>query len=198
MTEDQLCRDAMNATSTVVNATGGNNGDLPTNIALSDIDDVTSTLLNNDAWMILEGQEGMDKFGTGPLRDAYLGLGHAKLSKDLNNLNGFLPKWNYPHAIKGTMPSEWGAVNNVRFLLSSVGSVDPLASRLGNDVYNLFIMGLEAMAIVEMDNYSSRFLYRPPVYSDALFQNYTLGTVFAQVPRILNDLWLAKVRVTLR
>jgi N4-gp56 family major capsid protein len=172
--------------------------DLPTNIALSDIDDITATLVTNDAWMILEGQEGVDKFGTGPLRDAFLALGHSKLLKDLNNLNGFLPKWNYPHATNGTLPSEWGAINNVRFLLSSVGSVDALASRLGNDVYNLFILGLESMAIVEMDNYSSRFLYRPPVYSDPLFQNFTLGTVFCQVPRILNDLWLAKVRVTLR
>jgi hypothetical protein len=49
--------------------------DLPTNIALSDIDDITATLVTNDAWMILEGQEGVDKFGTGPLRDAFLALG---------------------------------------------------------------------------------------------------------------------------
>ena len=84
MTEDQLTRDMMAATASAYNCTGGNNGDLPTNMALSDFDEVTSALLSNDA------------FGTGPTRNAFLGLGHTDLSKDFNNLAGFLPKWNYP------------------------------------------------------------------------------------------------------
>ena len=197
MTEDQLTRDMMAATASSYNCTGGNNGDLPTNLSLSDFDEVTAALLGNDAWMILEKQEGENKFGTGPVRNAYLALAHTKLSKDLNNLQGFLPKWHYPSTLK-TVSSEWGSVNNVRILLSSVGSVDPLASRLGNNVYNMFVMGLESLGIVEQDNFTARFLYRPPVYSDPLFQNVTLGTVFAQVPRILNDLWLTKMRCTLR
>jgi N4-gp56 family major capsid protein len=134
---------------------------------------------------------------TGPVRDAFLALGHTKLSKDLNNLQGFLPKWNYPSSLK-TVSSEWGSVNNVRILLSSVGSVDAASSSLGNDIYNIFVMGLESLGIVEQDNFTSRFLYRPPVFSDPLFQNVTLGTVFAQVPRILNDLWLTKMTCTLR
>jgi N4-gp56 family major capsid protein len=197
MTEDQLTRDMMAATASAYNCTGGNNGDLPTNMALSDFDEVTSALLSNDAWMIFDQQEGEDKFGTGPVRNAFLGLGHTDLSKDFNNLPGFLPKWNYPDSRSKTVSSEWGAVNNIRFLLSSVGSVEPLASGLGASVYNIFVQGLESLGIVEQDNYTSRFLFRPAVYSDPLFQNVTLGTVFAQVPRILNDLWLTKVRCTL-
>jgi len=101
MTEDQLCRDMMAATASSYNCTGGANGDLPTNLSVSDFDEVTSTLLTNDAWMILDSQEGENKFGTGPVRDAFLALGHTKLSKDLNNLAGFLPKWNYPHIAIG-------------------------------------------------------------------------------------------------
>jgi hypothetical protein len=101
------------------------------------------------------------------------------------------------NALAKTVSSEWGAVNNIRFLLSSVGSVEPLASGLGASVYNIFVQGLESLGIVEQDNYTSRFLFRPAVYSDPLFQNVTLGTVFAQTPRILNDLWLTKLRCTL-
>jgi len=97
-----------------------------------------------------------------------------------------------------TVSSEWGSINNVRVMLSSVGSVEPNASRIGNSVYNVFVQGLESLGIVEQDNYTAKFLYRPPVFSDPLFQNVTLGTVFAQVPRILNDLWLTKMRCTLR
>lgn len=197
MTEDQLTRDMMAATASMYNCTGGNNGDLPTNLALSDVDEVVATLMTNDAWMILDSIGAEDKFGTGPSREAFLALGHTRLSKDLNNLNGFLSKWNYPTLSK-SVNAEWGAVNNVRFMLSSVGSVSPNASRLGNDVYNVFVQGMESLACVEQDNYSSRFLYRPAVYSDPLFQNVTLGTVFAQVPKILNDLWLINMRCTLR
>lgn len=196
MTEDQLTRDMLAASASVYNCTGGSNGDLPTNLSLADIDEVTSTLLTNDAWMILNRQEGEDRFGTGPVRDAYMALGHTKLSKDINNLNGVISKWNYPNQNE-TLPSEWASVNNVRFFLSSVGSVSPNASGLGNDVYNIFVQGMEALACVEQDNYSARFLYRPPVFSDPLFQNVTIGYVFAEVPRILNDLWITNMRATL-
>ena len=96
MTEDQLTRDMLAASASVYKCSGGNNGDLPSNLSLSDIDEVTSTLLTNDAWMILNRQEGENRFGTGPVRDAYMALGHTKLSKDINNLNGVISKWNYP------------------------------------------------------------------------------------------------------
>jgi N4-gp56 family major capsid protein len=196
MTEDQLTRDMLASTATFYNCTGGGNGDLPTNLSLSDIDEVTSALLTNDAWMMFDTISGEDKFGTGPVRDAYLALGHTNLSKDLNNINGFIAKWNYPNENK-VLRSEWGSVNNVRFMLSSVASVSPNASALGNDVYDIFFQGMESLACVDQDNFSAQFLYRPPVFSDPLFQNITIGTVFAQVPRILNDLWITNVRCTL-
>lgn len=196
MTEDQLTRDMLASTASIYNCTGGSNGDLPTNLSLSDVDTVSAALLSNDAWMMLNNIGGEDKFGTGPVRDAYLALGHTALSKDLNSLNGFIPKWNYPNDNK-VLRSEWGSVNNVRFMLSSVGSTSPNASALGNTVYNVFVQGLEALACVEQDNYSARFLYRPPVFSDPLFQNVTIGYVFAEVPRILNDLWITNMRCTL-
>lgn len=198
MTEDQLTRDMLASTSSIYNCTGGANGDTPTDMSLSDIDEVTSILQTNDAWMILDTIGGEDAFGTGPVRDAYLGLGHTRLSRDLNNVNGFISKWNYPNSTARTLRSEWGTVNNVRFMLSSVGSITPNASNLGNDVFNVFIQGMESLACVYQDNFSSQFLYRPPVYSDPLFQNVTLGYVFAEVPRILNDLWIINMRCTTR
>jgi N4-gp56 family major capsid protein len=196
MTEDQITRDMLAATASIYNCTGGGNGDLPTNLSLSDIDEVTAALLSNDAWMILNTISGEDKFGTAPSRQAYLALGHTNLSKDLNNINGFVSQWNYPNNNR-SIDSEWGSVNNTRWMLSSVGSISPNASALGNDVYNCFIQGMEALACVEQDNYSARFLYRPPVFSDPLFQNVTLGYVMAEVPRILNDLWITNTRCTL-
>lgn len=96
-----------------------------------------------------------------------------------------------------SLRSEWGSINNVRVLLSSVGSISPFASALGADVYNVFVQGMEALACVEQDNFSSSYLYRPAQFSDPLFQNVTIGYVFAEVPRILNDLWITNMRCTL-
>jgi hypothetical protein len=80
--------------------------------------------------------------------------------------------------------------------VSSVGSTTPNGSGLGNTVYNIFVAGMESYCCVEQDNFSARFLYRPPVFSDPLFQNVTIGYVFAEVPRILNDLWIINMRAT--
>ena len=63
MTEDQITRDMLQATASIYNCTGGQNGDIPSNLSLPDIDTVTSTLLSNDAWMILSKIGGEDKFG---------------------------------------------------------------------------------------------------------------------------------------
>ncbi len=33
---------------------------------------------------------------TAPVRDAFIAMCHTDLTKDLNNINSFIPKWNYP------------------------------------------------------------------------------------------------------
>lgn len=197
MTEDQLTRDMMAATATVYYCTGGNNGDDPSNLSLSDIVAVTTMLQGNDAWMILRNQRGEDRFGTGPLRDAYIALAHTDIGGQLESVAGFLPKWNYPSPNEGTLNSEWGAVNNVRFLTSSQGSISFSASGLGANVYNCFVFGRESYAMVEQDNFSSRIIYRPPQFSDPLAQNITLAWTMSQVSRILNDQWIVNMRTTL-
>ena len=63
--------------------------------------------------------------------------------------------------------------------------------------YNIFIVGQESYACIKQEGAMSRFIYRPAVYSGPLAQNVTVGVKFAQVPRILNDAWVANLRVTL-
>ena len=54
------------STAAFINCVGGTNGDNPTNLTRSDIDDVVRALLGNDAYTILDNIEGDDKFGTAP------------------------------------------------------------------------------------------------------------------------------------
>lgn len=95
------------------------------------------------------------------------------------------------------LTSEWGSTGNLRWLLSSIGSVSTASSMLGADVYNSFIVGMEAYACIEQDGYSAQFIYRPPIYDGPLALNASVGYKFAEVPRILNDLWIFNLRSTL-
>jgi len=194
-TEDTLVRDMLSATAGFINCTGGVNGDNPTEISRSDVDDVVRTLLDNDAHTLLDNIEGEDKFGTAPVRDAYFALCSTKLTGSLDQVTGFIHKNNYPSPMN-TLSSEWGSVGNLRFLVSSRGSVTPTASNLSKDVYNIFCVGMEAYACIEQDEMSAEFIYRPPIYDGPLALNASAGYKFGEVPRICNDEWIINLRAT--
>lgn len=195
-TEDQLTRDMLAATAGFINCSGGVNGDNPTEIQRSDVNTVVQTLLNNNAYTIMDNIEGEDKFGTAPVRDAYFALTSTNMTGTLENVNGFIQKNQYP-APMNALRSEWGAIGNLRFLVSSIGSVTPNASANGADVYNIFCVGMEAYACIQQDGYSASFIYRAPIHDGPLAMNASVGYKFAEVPRITNDLWVINLRSTL-
>lgn len=195
-TEDELTRNMLASTASFINCVGGVNGDNPTEITRSDVDEVVRTLLNNNAYTVMDNIEGEDKFGTAPVRDAYFALCSTQLTGNLDNVAGFIQKNQYP-APMNALRSEWGAIGNLRFLVSSIGSVTPTSSANGADVYNIFCVGMEAYACVEQDGYSASFIYRPPIYDGPLALNASVGYKFAEVPRITNDLWVINLRATL-
>lgn len=195
-TEDQLTRDMLASTASFINCVGGVNGDNPTELTRSDCDEVIRTLAGNNAYTILDNIEGEDKFGTAPTRPAYMALAHTDLIGNLESVTGFTAASQYPSPMN-ISPSEWGAVSNLRFLLSSIGSTTAAASNLGATVYNIFCVGMEAYACIEQDGYSANFIYRPPIYDGPLAQNISIGYKFAEVPRITNDQWVINLRCTL-
>lgn len=195
-TEDELTRNMLASTASTINAVGGTNGDNPTEMTRSDIDAIIRSLADNNAYTIAEHIEGEDKFGTAPVRDAYFALGSTQLIGDLEQVQGFIAKAQYPSPMQALRP-EWGSISNMRFLLSSIGSITENASANGNDVFNVFCVGMEAYAVVEQDGYSAQFIYRPPIYDGPLALNASVGYKFAQVPRITNDAWVINLRTTL-
>lgn len=184
------------STASFVNCTGGVNGDSPTEITRSDVDTVVRALLNNNAYTIMDNIEGQDKFGTAPVRNAYFALCSTQLTGNLDAVSGFTQVNQYP-APMNALESEWGAIGNLRFLISSIGSSSSAASSSGATVYNIFCVGMEAYACIEQDGYSAAFIYRPPIYDGPLALNASVGYKFAEVPRITNDLWVLNLRATL-
>lgn len=194
-TEDELTRNMLASTASFINCTGGTNGDNPTEITRQSVDEVIQTLADNNAYTIGDNIEGEDRYGTSPVRDAYFALGSTKLIGDLENVDGFIAKAQYPSQMS-TLRPEWCSISNLRFLLSSIGSVSTNASANGNDVYNIFCVGMEAYAVVEQDGYSAQFIYRPPIYDGPLALNASVGWKAAMVPRITNDAWVINLRAT--
>lgn len=62
-TEDELCRNVLQATAGFINAVGGVNGDNPTELSRADINAVIRALMNADAYTISDMIGGEDKFG---------------------------------------------------------------------------------------------------------------------------------------
>lgn len=195
-TEDELTRNMLASTASVIRCVGGVNGDSPTELTRSDIDSVVRVLLNNNGKTIMDNIEAEDKFGTAPVRDSYLALCSTNLTADLNNVAGFIQKAQYPSPMN-IGRSEWGSVGNLRFFISSIGSVTPNASLNGSDIYNVFCVALESYAVVEQDGASAQFLYRSPIFDGPLAQNCSVGWRMSQVPVITNDLWVINMQTTL-
>lgn len=95
-TEDELTRNMLAATASFINCVSGVNGDSPTEITRPDINRVVRTLANNNAYTILGGIEGQDRFGTAPVRSAYFALASTQLMSDLDNVAGFINVAQYP------------------------------------------------------------------------------------------------------
>ena len=148
-TQDVLVRDSLESTASVINCVGGTNGDLPTEMSISDLDDVVTVLQNNSGEYITNMIEAENKFGTGPIGDAYGMMLTTRMIPVLNNVSGFKRKFEYPN-ISGVLSTEWGGVNNVRAFVSEQGSVTPNASLLGNDVANCFVAAKESYKVVRV------------------------------------------------
>jgi len=195
-TQDALQRDNLESSASVINSVGGTNGDLPTEMALSDADDIVTLLQNNSAEYITNMIPGELKIGTSPIGDAYGCMLTTRMIPVLNNISGFVRKFQYPN-VSETLSSEWGGVNNVRFFVSEQGSVTKNGSLLDNDVANCFIAAKEAYKVVWQSGGKARFIYLPPGYNnDPCMLRHTAGCSFYQGQCLTNDLWLMNLRST--
>ena len=195
-TEDELTRNMLAGTAAFLNCVGGVNGDNPTELSRTDIDEAVQTLLGADARTFLDKIPGENRFGTAPVRNAYFALAHTAITSSLADVAGFIHSSQYPNP-NGPIDAEWGSVANLRFLVSSIGSVTAASSLLGANVYNIFCVGMEALGCIEQDGYSAQFIYNGPELNGPLRLNSTAGYKFAEVPRILNDAWIINLRCTL-
>ncbi len=193
-TMDEVTRDVLASTSSVLQCANGANGATPTEINKLDIDIAVRTLLSNDAEMISQVVTGVDAFGTAPIRPAFWGYMDTDLLDDLEQVSNFQPTSSYPSQ-QTVLEAEWGATGNVRWLYTSVGSVSAATPA----VYNNFIIGKEAYAVVHLGSESGDFYIEPlgsAGSADPLHQRGTVGWQHPFVARILNDAFMLNLEAT--
>lgn len=193
-TIDEVTRDVLASTSSVLQCSNGTNGNTPTELTKADIDTAVKTLLGNDAEMISEVVVGRDAFGTSPVRPAFWAYIDTDLLDDLEAVANFLHSANYPNQ-QTVLDSEWGATGNVRWLYTSVGSV----SSASPAVYNNFIIGKEAYAVVHLRSETGEFYVEPlgsAGSADPLHQRGSVGWQHPFVARILNDAFMLNLEAT--
>lgn len=198
LSQDQLIRDAMAATVSLVNCRYGVNNDVPTNISAQDLAEVNQVLLRQNAMKFTRGIAASEVgFNTAPISPSYLALGHTDLLAQLLNVSGFIPAHQYSDTEK-VMPAEVGWNYYFRFLLSSVGLIEQNASAQGADVYDLFAVAREAIGDVELAGYGVQLIYASPEVTEPRLRTAaSLAVKWSQAPTILNDSWILKVRCTL-
>ena len=195
-TQDVVQRDNLESSASVINCVGGTNGDLPTEMSVSDVDDVVTVLQGNSAEYITNMIEAENKFSTSAIGDSYGCMLTSRMIPVLNAIAGFTRKQFYPNQ-QQTLSSEWGGVNNIRFFISEQGSVTPNASLAGADVANCFVAAKESYKVVWQAGGKAKFIYLPPGYNnDPCMLRHTAGCSFYQGQCITNDLWIQNLRST--
>lgn len=193
--EDLLMRDLYASSVSYLNATGGTNGDQPSNISRQDVNNIERILLGNDARTMLEVISAQDKFATGPTRDAFIALAHTDITSDLQNVQGVVLKNAYPSQ-EGLRPEEYCSISRFRFFTSSKSIKVLGASLRGNPVYKIPMYGLEATAKIEQNNYTAVVGFRPDWVVSSVAQNSQLYAKFAIARAITNQNWLSGLNVT--
>lgn len=192
-TIDEVTRDVLASTSSVLQCSNGTNGNTPTELTKLDIDNAVVTLLGNDALMISELIDASQGIGTTPTRQAFWGFLDTDLLDDLEAVSNFNSVANYPQ--QSTLFAEWGSTGNVRWLYTSVGSVSSAAT----PVYNNFIVGKEAYAVVHLRSESGEFYVEPlgsAGSADPLHQRGSVGWQHPFTARILNDSFMINLEAT--
>jgi len=152
------------------------------------------TLLGNDADMISDVVKGTNAFATSPVRPAFWAYIDTGILDDLEAVANFVSTTNYSNQ-QTVLDAEWGSTGNVRWLYTSAGSVSAATPA----VYNNFIVGKEAYAVVHLGSETGEFYVEQlgsAGSADPLHQRGSVGWQHPFVARILNDSFIVNLMAT--
>ncbi len=199
-TEDELIRNVIVASASVTTATGGDV--TATDLNETDIDAIANTLQNTDAHPVTPLIKASVGQGTTPILPSYWALMHTALNSDLRKVANFIGTNEYSSQ-SGVLEAERGAVNEVRFLSSSIahkeGSVTAAFPSSAGTYYYIPILARHAYGVVNLKKANAKLIIHPrgsAGAADPMDQLQTAAWKFMNVCRILNDNNIQVLRVT--
>lgn len=193
--EDVNVKRVLESAGTLMNAVYGVNGGNPTEMSLKDIQKVATFLKGQGAQTYLDPVEGSNRYGTGPVNNAFLGLMHSDLATDLRSVDTFRAPVFYGDS-RPYMRSEEGAVDQVRFLASPLGSKLPGEAGGGEDLYKVFISGINAVKMINQDSWKKQIRFVPATDPYGMYPALSWSTSFGAA--IVQPLWFSGLNVTKR
>jgi N4-gp56 family major capsid protein len=181
-----ITRDILETSTNVYYAGGvADAASITTAVSKNDIDNIVNILERNNVKRGLKFVSSSSNFNTTPIDDAYVGIVHPDVAKDIRNLDNFIPVASYGE--RNRMEQEIGEVGGIRFVIDTDckidtgagGSTTTLRNTGGNaDVYSCYILGDDAFGRVSFKNKNIKLIDKPlgsAGTGDALDQKASMG-----------------------
>lgn len=201
-TEDVLIRNVLVSSASVTTASNGEPE--VTCLNSDDVETIANNLQNVDARPIAPQINASVRVATQPVSAAYWALMNTALNRDLSRCVGYDPVKAYASQ-KTVLESERGAIEEVRFLASSVahkeGDATAAFPSTAGTYYYIPIVAKHAYGVVDLKKANAKLIIHPKGSAgsaDPLNQRQTAGWKNMNVCRILNDNNVQILRVTKR
>ena len=188
LTFDTLARDVLVAgTNVYYSGSATQRSEVADNIDATLVKKAVRLLQNNNAKKVTSIVNPDNGYNTSPINAAYIGLVHPNALYDLKSVSGFIPVEQYANKAD-VMQGEVGALDDVRFIVTSNAKVWTGAGASSADVYATLIFGKNAFGMTRISkNALNRYVTSGATKSDPLDQITKVGWKATFVAKILDD-----------
>lgn len=195
---DQLTRDVMVAGTTVQYASTSSSRATVTaamKLTRQEVREAVRTLQNNDAMKVTRMVNPSTGFNTSPLNACFVGIITENTLYDLKNESGWIPVQEYASQ-SGVMEGEVGAMDDVRFVMTTNAKVFASAGSGSIDVHATLIVAAEYYGISRISGASLKNIVKPlgsAGTADPLDQRSTSGWKASHITVRLNENFCVRI-----
>lgn len=193
-TLDQLCRNVINAGTTVQYASSATSRATVTaamTISRDEVREAVRTLQNNNAEKLTSMVNPDTGFNTSPLNACYVAISSPSTLYDLKNATGFIPVEQYANK-SNVMDGEAGAMDDVRFVVTTNAST--FASTV--TVHATLVLAKNYYAISRVSGEAMKMITKPlgsAGSADPLDQRSTIGWKASFITTRLNENFCVRI-----
>ena len=149
--EDLIGWNTLASSTNTIRATGGGNGDDPTDPSYNDLLLLSTALQNQQAMIVMKAQPGTLRFGSSPNPASYWMMTNTALNATFRSNSQFLPTERYPEPVYAE--EEIGSMGQIRIFSTQVAPIYPQLSANGNPIYISAYGGVHAYSNVHVEGF---------------------------------------------